>query len=329
MRTQKKFSIQKLSVLVAFIALVSLNACQDDPFIYIEKQDNNPPTAEFSYTISDFDVTLTNSSINATSYSWDFGDGKSSTEFSTSHTYTQKGTYTIKLVVKDNNDASDEFSMNVKVGFPHAAYSYVADKLSVTFTNSSSNATSYSWDFGDSTTSTEANPTHVFPEEGKYTVKLTAIDGSDEDSYSEEIFVVGKFIPTILNPSFDDPAGAKNDWEGTFSTTQGPTPPDGVNGAKLDKAGKSIAQTIEVGSNTDYILRFWTVTKSTTKGCKLTITDGTDNTIVIIDQNTGGTPDASNYVQRSINFSTGSSTSITLKIEYVDTESRFDMFEIQ
>lgn len=329
MRKQKQFSIQKISMLLAFIALVSFNGCQEDPYTYIEKQDNNPPVAEFSYTISNFDVTLTNSSTNATSYSWDFGDGETSTEFSTTHTYAQKGIYTIKLVVKDNNDASDEYSLDVKVGYPHAAFSYEADKLEVTFTNSSANATSYLWNFGDSTTSTEENPVHTFPEEGKYNVTLFAMDGNDKDSVTEEIFVVGKFIPTILNPSFDDPDGAKNYWEGTFSTTQGPTPPDGVNGAKLDKAGKSFAQTFDVGSNTDYILRFWTVTKSTDKGARLTITDGTDSTIVIIDQNTGGTPDASNYVQRSINFSTGSSTSVTLKVEYVDTESRFDLFEIQ
>ncbi len=31
----------------------------------------------------------------------------------------------------------------------------------------------YQWDFGDGTTSQEANPTHTYAEKGKYTIKIT------------------------------------------------------------------------------------------------------------------------------------------------------------
>jgi len=46
----------------------------------------------------------------------------------------------------------------------------------VTFTDSSTDATSWSWNFGDSTTSTLRNPTHVYKNPGSYTVTHTAIN---------------------------------------------------------------------------------------------------------------------------------------------------------
>lgn len=46
---------------------------------------------------------------------------------------------------------------------------------SVSFTNSSQNATSYNWDFGDGNTSSLQNPTHTYDSGGTYVVQLTAI----------------------------------------------------------------------------------------------------------------------------------------------------------
>ena len=50
-----------------------------------------------------------------------------------------------------------------------------AASIPIRFANQSSGATSYLWDFGDGTTSTAANPTHVYGSAGTYTVKLLAI----------------------------------------------------------------------------------------------------------------------------------------------------------
>ena len=48
----------------------------------------------------------------------------------------------------------------------------------VTFTNTSTGADTYLWNFGDGTTSTEKNPTHVYDDEDYYTIKLTASKGN-------------------------------------------------------------------------------------------------------------------------------------------------------
>lgn len=62
--------------------------------------------------------------------------------------------------------------------------------LEVMFTNFSQNATSYEWDFGDSETSTDKDPTHVYAAAGDYTVKLTAKnDAGASANYSSTITI--------------------------------------------------------------------------------------------------------------------------------------------
>ena len=48
----------------------------------------------------------------------------------------------------------------------------------VTFTNTSTGADTYLWNFGDGTTSTEKNPTHAYESAGYYTIKLKASKGN-------------------------------------------------------------------------------------------------------------------------------------------------------
>ena len=59
----------------------------------------------------------------------------------------------------------------------------------ITFTNASTDALSYSWDFGDGNTSTDENPDYMYIETGTYTVSLTAVNDDGEDTYSEDITV--------------------------------------------------------------------------------------------------------------------------------------------
>lgn len=116
-------------------------------------------------------------------YQWDFGDGSptSANLNVNSHTYATYGTYVIALTVTNNvcvERATQtitiqaippvvDFSFNPPVG---------CVPLKVTFTNLSRYADplTYRWDFGDGSTSREANPTHVYSRADKYSVTLTA-----------------------------------------------------------------------------------------------------------------------------------------------------------
>jgi len=65
-----------------------------------------------------------------------------------------------------------------------------AAPLTVTFTdNSTGSITSWLWDFGDSTTSTEQNPVHTYDTDGTYTVSLTVSDGVTSDTMTKTDYI--------------------------------------------------------------------------------------------------------------------------------------------
>ncbi|MBB3699321.1 PKD domain-containing protein [Flammeovirga yaeyamensis] len=70
-----------------------------------------------------------------------------------------------------------------------ASFTSEVEGLKATFTNTSENATSYEWDFGDGNTSTEKNPSNTYEAGGDYTVTLTAY-GEDESDMAEETTTV-------------------------------------------------------------------------------------------------------------------------------------------
>lgn len=67
-------------------------------------------------------VKFTNTSTNASTYEWDFGDGKTSTEQSPSHSWNTTGTYIVKMTAcpkqghgPQKHDKCDEASISIKV----------------------------------------------------------------------------------------------------------------------------------------------------------------------------------------------------------------------
>jgi len=77
----------------------------------------------------------------------------------------------------------------------NAVFSYYADGFSVSFTNFSTNAKSYIWNFNDgSEETTLKNPVHVFKGKGNYVVSLTAIGANRQDVFEDTVKIYGPSI---------------------------------------------------------------------------------------------------------------------------------------
>lgn len=147
-----------------------------------------PPVASFStlntVTICEGEgITFTNTSTNAATYLWDFGNGDiSSDEHPTAH-YVSSGNYTITLTVTQgglSNQSAQIINVTVVAqlvaDFVNTSPVYLPNST-IYFTNNSTNSTSVIWDFGDGNTFTDYNPWHNYLIAGIYTVTLTVSNG--------------------------------------------------------------------------------------------------------------------------------------------------------
>lgn len=128
-------------------------------------------------------IHFTNTSTNASSYLWNFQGGTPSSSILANPdiVYDTAGTFNVQLIAtgiggKDTLLQSQYITVNPTA---HAAFS-VNDTLvylpsaNVVFVNTSTDATSYLWDYGDGITSTDQNPWHTYGLTGVYTVTLIA-----------------------------------------------------------------------------------------------------------------------------------------------------------
>lgn len=168
------------------------------------------PVARFSFSVSgsnDLQVAFTNSSENASSYAWSFGDSKTSTEESPSHTYSEAGVYEVKLTASNAaGSLSDEFAQMVAVGgVPFASFTWEADENDpaiITFSNNSQNGASFAWDFGDGNTATSENPTHTYTANGEFTVTLTTTNGLGAESVTSQTVSIASPAIALANADF-------------------------------------------------------------------------------------------------------------------------------
>jgi len=84
---------------------------------------NSPPVASFTYSPSspttDNVIQFTDNSTDedgmVVEWSWDFGDGETSSDQNPTHQYENAGTYTVTLTVRNNGGKSDTFSVSIEV----------------------------------------------------------------------------------------------------------------------------------------------------------------------------------------------------------------------
>ncbi|WP_082226582.1 PKD domain-containing protein [Microscilla marina] len=113
------------------------------------------------------------------SYQWNFGGAGTSTEKTPIVTFDFVATYEVSLTVTTNLGVSNTFkkSISFQEGLQSSMQMSTTTgdaPLSVSFTNQTSGALSYLWDFGDGKTSTDANAAHVYDTPGIYTVTFSA-----------------------------------------------------------------------------------------------------------------------------------------------------------
>ena len=169
-------------------------------------------------------VTFTNQSENAASYSWSFGDGNTSTSQNPVHAYSEAGTFTVQLTATGPGGATSSTSESVTVVWPDPVADFTVDKTEAipgetfTFTNASEYSESYSWDFGDGSTSTVTDPTHSYVDEGIYTVALTATGYNGEtDTYSTAVSVCYPPEAEFIIDNYDPDEGEDVDVDLNFT----------------------------------------------------------------------------------------------------------------
>jgi len=144
------------------------------------------------------DSSTSNGTISA--WSWDFGDGTTSTLQNPVHQYTSSGQYTVSLTITDEFGSDTMTRTNyIAIDVPPTA-AFVSDIQSagtnenITFTDQSTSfgtISAWSWDFGDGNTSTLQNPVHQYTSSGNYTVSLTVTDeyGNDTETKADYIMI--------------------------------------------------------------------------------------------------------------------------------------------
>lgn len=124
---------------------------------------------------------------------WAFPGGTpaSSTQPNPTITYETPGTYDVSLTLfsafaPQQATIQDQVIIYIR---PTAAFTYDTDDLTVTFTNLSTDADFFSWNFGDGETSTAEDPVHTFPGPGTYDVTLNASNPNCSRAVTETIFL--------------------------------------------------------------------------------------------------------------------------------------------
>ncbi len=201
----------------------------------------NEPTSAFTYSKNGYNVIFDNNSIGGNTYTWDFGDGNTSSTSNPNHTYSP-GTYLVKLTSTNNcgsNQSSETIVIeeSVVASFESSAREGCEGLIVNYASTSTGDITSFFWQFegGSPATSTSANPSVTYNSSGSFNAKLTVSNASSSDIENKinHVFITGvpqaEFTYTSIDYlfSFDNNTTSGNTYlwdfgDGITSTTANP-----------------------------------------------------------------------------------------------------------
>jgi PKD repeat protein len=155
-----------------------------------------------------------NQDVNSLTDFWDWGNGLTGVGFEPCATYDSPGDYTVTqtdTIVGWQTTCINSQTATVHVQqAPFSTFTFTSPTpTDVDFTSTATNGTSYSWDFGDTNTSTLEDPTHTYGAAGTYEVWFYVYNECGVDSSSQAVFItVGQeeleldaLIEVFPNPS--------------------------------------------------------------------------------------------------------------------------------
>jgi PKD repeat protein len=130
------------------------------------------------------EASYSNTGSTVDTWTWDFGDGNTSTDQNPFHQYSTAGNYVVSLSITTTDGCGATASQTIWVdscaqqndcyaGFTLANNYGCEVNLTDNSFSSLGNIVSWLWDFGDGNTSTAQNPTHHYTADGSYTISLT------------------------------------------------------------------------------------------------------------------------------------------------------------
>ena len=196
------------------VTLKAYNGCDTTIWVDSIKVRANPRArfgVDTTFGCSPFTITISNTSPGGpNTYYWDFGNGVKDTTFTNgSFNYTYNignavDTFTIRLIA-ENQCRRDTQSINVRVA-PNLIRPLINVNSSqlfgcaphmVSFSNNSSGATSYTWNFGDNTApvitnNNQSTIVHTYTASGIFTVSIDITNGCSDTTVYRQITVYDK-----------------------------------------------------------------------------------------------------------------------------------------
>lgn len=166
------------------VTVIDENECKNTDTTQVAVTGN--PVADFSFiepcelSATVFTDLSTDEENVITNWNWDFDDSNNDVNQNPSHTYTSSGVFDVQLIVTSNKNCKDTVTKSVQVFAKPVANFSLSNNSScnipaiLQLTDETTNATSWSWNFGNDETSTEQFPSTIYNEVGQYQIQLIA-----------------------------------------------------------------------------------------------------------------------------------------------------------